>query len=636
MEKGARPWDFRAVQLDLARQMETVDFICEFVDFIAAYDYNVLALYLEGRVRTASFPHRAAAESYSPEEMKRVVDHAAAKGIDVVPVVSTLGHCGMFLRVPELAHLSETRDNAVGRFGNRPGAGSVFCSSLPGTFTFFEQYLTELSAIFPSPYFHAGFDEAWDMGVCPLCRERARAAGGEAALFAKHILETHRIVTGTLGKRLILWDDMFEFYDDALEALPRDIVLCTWQYDSLVDIPRAHFANRRREDLFSRYAREGFSYLCAPGDYSARNVATFTAYAERHAPLGGWLTSWEKSCSFQYEAFPVMAFTGRLWAGEPAAVPESVLDGTTAALLGVQEEAFVKAVAGYAGTRPRVAGGQVGSYLRGVRTEREQERASFSSLLLGVLGSQRQACESELGRRVLADMRFTLEREEVHHCLRDALPVTVDPQASPAQREPAREVVRGCIAKVEGLLRRGRELWAAWRPGIEPCHLEAHFEALLENLRAHLEAPPPPALLRVFYLLPDAHSRACVSLRLRFAGDAIWHEVADGVFKGIHTDDANYQWEYPLETGGVPETLRIEATGFGGQGVTGAEVVTAEAVYAPSAIARVWGRVTEPANLLVPDLTWAYLGERDTTYAFQHPGLSAAPHGVDFTLAPRA
>ena len=65
----------RAVQLDLARQMETTDFICRFIDFIAAQGYNTLFLYLEWRVRTRTFDI-GSEQGYSAAEMTAIIEYA--------------------------------------------------------------------------------------------------------------------------------------------------------------------------------------------------------------------------------------------------------------------------------------------------------------------------------------------------------------------------------------------------------------------------------------------------------------------------------------------------------------------------------------------------------------------------------
>ena len=57
-------WSFRGAQLDLARQMETLEYIRAFTDFIARQHINVLVLYLEARIRTPSFPWPADGECH--------------------------------------------------------------------------------------------------------------------------------------------------------------------------------------------------------------------------------------------------------------------------------------------------------------------------------------------------------------------------------------------------------------------------------------------------------------------------------------------------------------------------------------------------------------------------------------------
>ena len=100
---SSKQWEFRGVQLDLARQVETVEYIQGVTDLMAGWGYNTLVLYLEGRIKTASFPFELPEGSYTPEQMQQVVAHATERGIDVIPAVSCLGHAEQFLQFPELA-----------------------------------------------------------------------------------------------------------------------------------------------------------------------------------------------------------------------------------------------------------------------------------------------------------------------------------------------------------------------------------------------------------------------------------------------------------------------------------------------------------------------------------------------------
>ena len=45
-----RLFKLRMAQLDLARQMETVEYVQNFIDFISRYDYNTFFLYIEWRI----------------------------------------------------------------------------------------------------------------------------------------------------------------------------------------------------------------------------------------------------------------------------------------------------------------------------------------------------------------------------------------------------------------------------------------------------------------------------------------------------------------------------------------------------------------------------------------------------------
>ena len=218
MNKGISENKFKFIgaQLDLARQPEILKHIYDFIDFIAKEGYNCLTLYLEGRIRTKIFPFMDKTESYTSDDMRKIVDYAGKQKIDVLPVVSTLGHAEHFLERPELEHLAELRGGKTGKFSK---AKTVFCPSLKETYKFLEAYLVEIAQLFPFEYFHAGCDEAFDIGVCDLCKEK-----NHGEIFTDHLKKIHEIVVGKLGKKMIVWDDLFECYPAALKEIPRDII----------------------------------------------------------------------------------------------------------------------------------------------------------------------------------------------------------------------------------------------------------------------------------------------------------------------------------------------------------------------------------------------------------------------------
>ena len=108
----------RIVQIDLARQKETVEEVLKFLDFAKKYGYNAVALYLEDRIKTKVYPYASDAESYSTEEVGRITAHADKLGLELIPVVSNFGHTERFLEHEELRHFSELLD-ATGLIGRK-------------------------------------------------------------------------------------------------------------------------------------------------------------------------------------------------------------------------------------------------------------------------------------------------------------------------------------------------------------------------------------------------------------------------------------------------------------------------------------------------------------------------------------
>jgi len=71
----------RIVQMDLARQKETLGEIFRFFDFAKKYGYNAIALYLEDRIKTPVYPYASEEESYSEEEIGQITAYAEKLGL---------------------------------------------------------------------------------------------------------------------------------------------------------------------------------------------------------------------------------------------------------------------------------------------------------------------------------------------------------------------------------------------------------------------------------------------------------------------------------------------------------------------------------------------------------------------------
>ena len=620
-------WKIRAVQLDLARQMETLKFICGFIDFIAANSYNTLVLYLEGRVRTPSFPYPPPAESYSLADMAAVVAHAQGKAIDVIPVIGTLGHAEMFLKFPELQPLAELRGGRHGRFSAHL---SVFCPSLPETYAFLERYLTELAGVFPSEYFHAGCDEAWDVGCCELCRQRLAGGAKEWEIFAQHLNAIHGIISGKLGKRMMIWDDLFEPYPEALPAIPRDIVMCDWHYDYAIEVPQGHFLNRCREDSHPLYDQLGFDYLAAPTDYSLNNIKSLSAYAAKHRPLGGLLTIWEKQGMFMQQTYPLIAFAGRFWNGR-LDHPELAWAEAVEAVFGVSDPAFSNAVAAFYARQNGLCG-EVADFMGWIDEPCQNTYSALAAVLRDFFAARSSDIGKPGGADVLEQIQFHLEclrlQDEVGPCVL----VQFDPRAGTEAKATAKAGLQAAAAEAERLAGLRSVQWARLRSGIAPDHASAALRHFRDELLKTLERPANPWLLNVDFFLPDQYSCPFCALLVKYPGEGGWVEVGRGVFKPGNSVNAFYTKKFALDDPRRPDAVRVEVWGYGGLGLTSLELVSAGECLAPAALQTVFGQVANPAHVLDADQKWCFAGFPNTRETFLNPALATMKHGFELAL----
>lgn len=605
-------YQIRAVQVDLARQMETIPFLKGFIDFIAENHYNTLFLYLEWRIRTKTFDI-GKKDGYSAEELTELIDYAALRGINIIPGLATLGHAELLLRQKKFASYSELREGIAGRFGN--AFTPDFCPSLPQTRKFLDSYLSDVAEIFTeTPYFHIGGDEVWDMARCSKCREKAKDLAGEAQLYLEHFKFVHQLVT-KLGKRMMMWDDMFEYYPEILPEFPRDVIMVNWQYQENVRSYVGHFRNLCFFDRLAEYDKLGFAYLTAPADFQWSNIATFTAYGDRFHPMGGLLTSWEKSTSLLYKYFPGMAMTGQLW-GQSVHDPEAAAMLALRQLFGIDDEPFLRAVITYASLAKRLPNVQLRSLtcfrFTGPDTLHYNALQTAASVLMQYPGRMRDTRAEIILNDILGDCVLKLLEDRSKIACWNRLHGMEGENLSELAAE-----VRDAGDKYAGFYVQHRDARFVTRLRDE---VAAWSDALLEIEKSI----PKKGLLHVTYVLPDAYGAEQV--RLLVNGE----EISCGVVK--HDVDACYECFYFLPKNLEVREVRIEAHGYAGQGVAYVSAQTGKGRFVPAGISGVQGMVEHPELVLDADVSFAFLGYREVGDIFADRAKAAVVNSLNIMM----
>lgn len=622
----------RCLQLDLARQKETVEFVKAYADFAARNGYNALILYLENAVRTEDTAFFDEDETYSAEEIREIVSYAEGLGLEVIPALENLDHLEKFFCYPQLEAFSEIKTKSEGRGFTPFEHGSCGCISNPDFHKFMDKYIADVCALFPSKYVHVGLDEPFDLAVCPTCQKAAKETG-KARLFLEHILRTHKLVT-SLGKTMMMWDDFFE-YADIVAELPRDIILCNWNYVFMDDQPQGHWINRIKKDWFKLYDQLGFQYMFCTYAHRASstyNVDTFTAYASRYNPLGAVMTAWRRSDSFYQGAYPCMAYAGRLWSGlssDKEEVYAEILESEEAAKLVLSLNVVE------CGHNLDVAKVCEGDYML---------KLMYRDLLQYSLGNLEKhvASAGGLARDILLDIQDYVS-EIYLKLLVQKLGVEIFDNYVYKNRsaEYFLEKITFIEQGFQKLKGNADYLWSKYRPGIKSSFnaLENKYKTLfakLSDLR-HSIPETDKGVLYADLMLYDPYSTPRTQIRIKYEGEEET-VLFDGFTKpsiALFETGGCYTYRFATENKAVEYiVLSVHGEGalyplhfrhcFGGKKYVAA---TAEALA---------GHVEREQNILTEDTRFAEMGIDDGIAHFNDINLSKERHEVKITFKPLA
>lgn len=236
------PW--RGLMLDVSRHWMPVAVILRNLDAMAAVKLNVFHWHLSDdqgfRVESRRFPKLQGLGSdghfYTQDEVRRVIEYARDRGIRVIPEFDMPGHTTSWLvGYPELA-------SAPGPFQIERKWGVFQPTMDPSrerTYQFLDQFLGEMAALFPDPYFHIGGDEVdpteWNQSAAIqawAARNGLKDAPAIQAYFNRRVEK----ILAKHGKIMIGWDEVFD------AGLSHETVLQSWRGQaSLADAARAGY-----------------------------------------------------------------------------------------------------------------------------------------------------------------------------------------------------------------------------------------------------------------------------------------------------------------------------------------------------------------------------------------------------------
>ncbi len=231
-------YQWRGLHLDVGRHLMPVDFLKKYIENMAMHKLNTFHWHLtedQGwRIEIKKYPkltevgawrketligHGGSAKKeydgkmyggfYTQEEVREIVQYAQDRFITVVPEIEMPGHSTAAIAAyPELG-VTGKPVAVVTSWGVFPDIYNVDDK----TFSFLEDVLTEVMALFPSEYIHIGGDEApkqqWEASAKIQQQIRKLGLKNEKELQTYFITRIEQFLNAN-GRQIIGWDEILE------------------------------------------------------------------------------------------------------------------------------------------------------------------------------------------------------------------------------------------------------------------------------------------------------------------------------------------------------------------------------------------------------------------------------------------
>ena len=273
-------FEYRGMHLDVVRHIWSVDYIKQYIDYLALHKMNYFHIHLTDdqayRMESKKYPKLNSIGSwragtiiglfpgtgvdstryggfYTFEELKDIVKYASERFITVVPEIDVPAHSmAIIASYPQFSTTPEIPKQPAITWGIYNRQNNVLAPS-DELFVFLKDIFNELMDVFPGKYVHIGADECakrwWEESEST--KQYMQVNGiPDFNMLQKHFVEKLSVVMAERGRTIVGWDEMI---DDGL--VPGSVVM-SWR-----NATNGHKA-----------AKMGHKAILTPSRYSYLNI----------------------------------------------------------------------------------------------------------------------------------------------------------------------------------------------------------------------------------------------------------------------------------------------------------------------------------------------------------------------------
>ncbi len=203
--------------------------IKKMINMSALMGLNRIYLYLEDIYEVKGLPYFGYMRgAYSKDELRSIDDYAYQFGIEVVPIIQTLGHLQTVLRWHFMDEMKDTPD--------------ILLAGQASTYKLISKLIQSITRCFRTNQVHLGMDESTKLGLGQYLRQNGYKQSQD--IMMEH-LENVCQIAKDLGCEPMIWSDMFfrmcsskgDYYDpqavvtkSVQESIPANLSLVYWDY----------------------------------------------------------------------------------------------------------------------------------------------------------------------------------------------------------------------------------------------------------------------------------------------------------------------------------------------------------------------------------------------------------------------
>jgi hexosaminidase len=209
---------YRGFMMDMSHsQLPKIEEIKNQIDFLSRWKANQYLFYSEVSIELEGYPLLMADGRFTKEQIKEIIEYAKARHVDVVPNMELYGHLHGLFRLEHYSDLSVLQH------------GWEFIPDDLRVKPLLDDWITQITKLFPSPFFHIGFDETWFLEY-----EARKRSKTPEDLYLYMLKQTTDLVERE-GKIPLVWVDMLQKYPSIIPKVSRKIIAVPWHYDPLDD-----------------------------------------------------------------------------------------------------------------------------------------------------------------------------------------------------------------------------------------------------------------------------------------------------------------------------------------------------------------------------------------------------------------